>query len=323
MADVATTTTDPASAKKNNRGRGRGNRGPRGAKAQNNIVNNNNTEDQINNNADAAPKADENHGESRSFFSALKRNQPSTPNSSSDCSWKNAFGYIGLFGPSVEAAAHKDRELVPESYIKSKEKRDGRDIHHITLMIKSEIKHSLESMKHVPYYADYSKDKKGGIQILLNIIADRVVDDWVDHGLGCVRQGNNEAYFKVISWPSASQLRADLGLKPKDFHITIGFKSADIHDVCKGLSTLVVSDKKEQGGAASQPTSSSSVAPAQAPAPAAAPAENAADNNNNSNDNKNNRRGGRNRNNNRSAKKEAAPTQQPQPQQQQQPTKRK
>eukprot|EP01027_Heterolobosea_sp_BB2_P017756 GEZU01025129.1.p2 GENE.GEZU01025129.1~~GEZU01025129.1.p2 ORF type:complete len:239 (-),score=63.39 GEZU01025129.1:1013-1729(-) len=177
----------------------------------------------------------------------LKRSSSSSSFSSggdhSDAYWKNAFGYIGLFGPAVDATAQQEEvtDRVPPSYIQNKDRRDGNGIHHITLMIKPEMKLAAENMRKLPDYAEYAN--KGG-DVLLNIIADMIVDDWTDLGLGRVQSGNNEAYFKVIEWPSAAAFRALVGLEPKDFHVTVGFKSADIHGVNKGPSTLVAKTKK-------------------------------------------------------------------------------
>lgn len=64
-------------------------------------------------------------------------------------------------------------------------------------------------------------------------------DDWVDHGLGMVEEGENAAWFKVISWPSANLFREDLGLPSADFHITLGFRYKDIHGVSKGKKSLM------------------------------------------------------------------------------------
>ena len=53
------------------------------------------------------------------------------------------------------------------------------------------------------------------------------VDDWQDVGLGRLTEGEaNEVFFRVVRWESGQKARAALGLPPKDFHITVGFKKA-------------------------------------------------------------------------------------------------
>jgi len=49
----------------------------------------------------------------------------------------------------------------------------------------------------------------------------------------------NEAYYRVLSWPNALHLRKTLGLASMHFHITIGYKVKDIHDVKKDKQTLL------------------------------------------------------------------------------------
>ncbi len=67
------------------------------------------------------------------------------------------------------------------------------------------------------------------------------MDDWEDLGLGRVAASaeGNEAFFRVISWPSGDEARAAVGLPGKDFHITVGFKTNDIHHKAKNQFTLL------------------------------------------------------------------------------------
>lgn len=66
-----------------------------------------------------------------------------------------------------------------------------------------------------------------------------MIDDFVPLGLGKTSQEDNVAYFVVINWHSAQELRKKLGLEPYHFHITVAFKSNDIHGVAKDKSTLL------------------------------------------------------------------------------------
>lgn len=67
-----------------------------------------------------------------------------------------------------------------------------------------------------------------------------IPDNWIDVGLGCVRdKEKNIAFFRVIDWDEANQLRLKYNLPKATFHITLGFCTKDIHDVSKGKETLV------------------------------------------------------------------------------------
>jgi len=58
-------------------------------------------------------------------------------------------------------------------------------------------------------------------------------------GLGKVSSGNKTSYF-VVAKSSAGQLfRQQWLLKPKDFHITLGFNPQDVYGVSKGIDTLL------------------------------------------------------------------------------------
>jgi len=52
-------------------------------------------------------------------------------------------------------------------------------------------------------------------------------------GLGKVTEGSNAAYFMIVDWPGAQQVRAEWGLSPKDLHVTMGFTEKDILNVPK------------------------------------------------------------------------------------------
>ena len=74
---------------------------------------------------------------------------------------------------------------------------------------------------------------KGDLQKLLKLVSEHVKGDLEPLGLGrisCEEDADNECYFVVLNWPSASKFRNLLGLEPYDFHITLAFKSGDIHN---------------------------------------------------------------------------------------------
>jgi len=58
-------------------------------------------------------------------------------------------------------------------------------------------------------------------------------------GVGSAEGGANQSYFVVVNAKAAQQVRADYKLKPKDFHITLGFDAADVFGVSKGVDSLL------------------------------------------------------------------------------------
>ena len=60
----------------------------------------------------------------------------------------------------------------------------------------------------------------------------------VELGLGRASKDGCVAFYRVLAWPEVDRIRAELGLDPHDFHVTVGFKTADVHGVKKDASTL-------------------------------------------------------------------------------------
>lgn len=58
-------------------------------------------------------------------------------------------------------------------------------------------------------------------------------------GVGYAEHGPNAAFFEVWEWPEAQAWRAAMTLPPKDLHVTICVRGADVHGVPKGRETLI------------------------------------------------------------------------------------
>ena len=58
-------------------------------------------------------------------------------------------------------------------------------------------------------------------------------------GLGRARRGEDETYYTVCEAAAVQELRASLGLPPRDLHVTLAFKQVDIHGVPKDRTTLL------------------------------------------------------------------------------------
>lgn len=57
-------------------------------------------------------------------------------------------------------------------------------------------------------------------------------------GIGQAVDGEKEAWYIVVKSDEMNNYRNELGLPPKDFHITLGFKNSDVHTMPKDDSTL-------------------------------------------------------------------------------------
>lgn len=114
-------------------------------------------------------------------------------------------------------------ELVPKEFQLQQQRRDGNEFH-ITIAIKRELA------------ADAAVGRFVGTE----------VDDLVVLGLGKV----GEVYFLVVFSHLLSRIRASVApsLPAKDFHVTLGFKTADVHGVNKGPRTLIRSELRGDVG---------------------------------------------------------------------------
>ncbi|KAL9647421.1 hypothetical protein ABK040_006784 [Willaertia magna] len=152
-------------------------------------------------------------------------------------------GYLGVFGEVVENAYQtlkpKIEELIPRAYEKKREERDKTKNHHLTLMLKRDIKQVIEKLPSA-YPALVKQGETPTIQTIIDALAHEVfLSDFKVLGIGKQTKSENETVFIVIEWPSANQFLENVGLERKDFHITIGFKSEDIHGVAKNQNTLI------------------------------------------------------------------------------------
>eukprot|EP01119_Soliformovum_irregulare_P012684 TRINITY_DN3308_c0_g1_i1.p1 TRINITY_DN3308_c0_g1~~TRINITY_DN3308_c0_g1_i1.p1 ORF type:complete len:221 (-),score=30.29 TRINITY_DN3308_c0_g1_i1:36-698(-) len=151
------------------------------------------------------------------------------------------WGYIGLMGSSVDKCAETNLTPIPSAAIRNRVKRDG-PMYHITLFNPREVTAASQALiKHKSNFSSIPASSwvKNATETLLNVLSLEIVDDWVDKGLGSVSSKQNQAWYRIIEWPSAQAFRKKLGFEAKDFHITIGYLTNDIHDVRKDVSTLV------------------------------------------------------------------------------------
>lgn len=138
--------------------------------------------------------------------------------------------YLGYGGPWVSSIARLLAD-VPESHAKKRVKAREGKAHHVTLVSAKEVKLLPSRFKFKPGTELVSYTRRA-----LSRSAPKLV------GLGRVadpEDAENDAWFAVLDWPAAEELRAELGLPRRDLHITLGFAKKDVHGVKKDASTLV------------------------------------------------------------------------------------
>lgn len=179
--------------------------------------------------------------------------------------WCFTGGYVGLFGDVLDNNNNNnnnnvssydtsiENDLIPESYRQNQKSRDS-NRYHMTLMLKNDFKkiservdelfgetlQQIEQQEAASSSLPKNFAENKGLRLMFVMSRVITVDDMVVLGLGRVNQGSaEEAYFRVIEWESANRFLERCGLGRKDFHVTVGFKNKDIHNVSKNAHTLV------------------------------------------------------------------------------------
>lgn len=143
-----------------------------------------------------------------------------------------------ITGFGKEATAELER-LLPEeaeSLIQNKRARDKGDNFHVTIISPPEMRDAVNKLA-----ASQGLSKSKASDALKAEIESLALSDsgLKFLGLGKAEKGGNVAYFAVLDWPEAQDLRDKYGLGSHDFHTTVGFANEDVHGVRKDRSTLV------------------------------------------------------------------------------------
>lgn len=59
-------------------------------------------------------------------------------------------------------------------------------------------------------------------------------------GIGTISEGENETWFVTAECEEMDKNRAELGLPPKDYHVTLGFLHKDVFSKFKNINTVVI-----------------------------------------------------------------------------------
>eukprot|EP01100_Stratorugosa_tubuloviscum_P007280 TRINITY_DN3046_c1_g1_i2.p1 TRINITY_DN3046_c1_g1~~TRINITY_DN3046_c1_g1_i2.p1 ORF type:complete len:206 (+),score=66.32 TRINITY_DN3046_c1_g1_i2:108-725(+) len=157
--------------------------------------------------------------------------------------------YICLLGIAVNVTALQPCQInIPQSYIANRIRRDGTE-NHITLITSNELTQLIQNFNNTNNNDNNSQRVTLSTTEITNLIFDsfknNIIDDWIDLGLGYAKTLNskgeieNEAFFRIIDWPSAQRCREMFGLALAQFHITIGFKKFDIHNCDKTINSKI------------------------------------------------------------------------------------
>lgn len=136
--------------------------------------------------------------------------------------------YVRLIVPPQEESA-----AVPEDWRRNKAIRDGEDDFHITLINAKELGGVARCLKRVvgKQYAWHA----------LHIALSKMSLEWEKVGLGAAASTDKKqaSAFLVCNWEGGNKLRETVGLAPMNFHVTLGFRSNDVHGVSKDNHTVI------------------------------------------------------------------------------------
>lgn len=154
-------------------------------------------------------------------------------------------GAVMVSSPTIEAIQKEGEAALQTllgdeaaSYIQARVCRDGNKAH-VTVVSPPELRGWLDEYTMKALAADPTlskgKAKEAAKTSLKEQVGSWVVGNLYSRGLGKAKADGNEAYFMVLDWPEGRKLRESLGLDGdgQDFHVTVGFKGADVHGVRK------------------------------------------------------------------------------------------
>lgn len=150
------------------------------------------------------------------------------------------FGYVGIFGPSVEAfvdaLTSEVWSQIPADAVEQKKRRDGPP-HHITIFHKEIMDQRAARITDPPLESEESVDHF--LRELAQEVGQHVdFSDCSSLGLGKAELNSSTAFFLVLEWPSMQRYLDSVGIH-RDLHITLGFLNSDVHGIPKDATTLL------------------------------------------------------------------------------------
>ncbi|KAJ1310711.1 hypothetical protein OPQ81_009235 [Rhizoctonia solani] len=137
-------------------------------------------------------------------------------------------GYLGVFGAHIDRIAQEYTQALIEQYgYQNSQLKQGE--YHITVIARHELQ-ALRSKGALPLNEHNSIPRLDQ----LNSDLEKANTSPIVYGLGTNRKG---VYWVTVSWATGQRFRTQLGLPPKQFHITLTPK--DEHDIDKGPSSVI------------------------------------------------------------------------------------
>lgn len=115
--------------------------------------------------------------------------------------------------------------------------RDREDSYHITVIAPNEIQ-ELSQKIHENSELTRKEKYRATTALLSKSLAGEF--EFTVGGVGKASNDDKEAWFVIVKSVQADKSRAELGLPPKDYHITLGFLNGDVHGQAKDDTTKVV-----------------------------------------------------------------------------------
>jgi|ETNvirnome_6_100_1030635.scaffolds.fasta_scaffold08526_4 hypothetical protein len=150
--------------------------------------------------------------------------------------YNKGYFYVPVQKPSLQIPIESADELEQNKF-----ERDGHEWH-ITVVGAREISQAIKQIKVQNPELSKKQAKERIKNIIINNFKENVKTSPTYKGVGVVEDEDNAAYFVVVDWPEMQNVRHNIGLDDKDFHVTLGFKIKDIHGVSKDDSTLINED---------------------------------------------------------------------------------
>ena len=152
-----------------------------------------------------------------------------------EATWK---GYLGWEVPADKVSL----DGVDQKYIDNRITRDGGDSFHITIITPPEVRAIIKDLKEKEGLSGGQAKKAAKEKLMADAanlsptykIGDTKSSEGPGDGAVGIKGADSIAFFKVIDWNEAQELRTKYGLQPKDFHITLGIgDNGDVHGVDK------------------------------------------------------------------------------------------
>ena len=150
--------------------------------------------------------------------------------------YNKGYFYVPVQKPNLQIPTKDAHELEQNKF-----ERDGHEWH-ITVVGAKEINQAIKNLKAENPELSKKQAKQQIKDTVINNFKENVKTSPTYKGVGMVEDEDNAAYFVVVDWPEMQNVRHNIGLNDKDFHVTLGFKIKDIHGIPKDNSTLINED---------------------------------------------------------------------------------